>query len=217
MSGSSPATNQVHRTSTDTNWTSSEQNACQSIAIIHPAGAFFRWSLFQVLYMHKTFWRIEQILPDKEHIRRMRNRHRRMRNGQETEMNGLKILYSVGCPLTLSGKVRQPLYRNHPRDLSGLMTKPTKWHVCPAKTQIGLGIRPVWSVFAVCMKKAWALSYPLSAQRRLWADAQADLSLLWVHMPFCWFSHEVAHFSSSLAALRYLVRPILLWSMPALI
>ena len=25
------------------------------------------------------------------------------------------------------------------------MTKPTKWHVCPAKTQISLGIRSVWS------------------------------------------------------------------------
>ena len=30
-------------------------------------------------------------------------------------------------------------------NLSRLMTKPTKWHVCPAKTQISLGIRPVWS------------------------------------------------------------------------
>ena len=29
--------------------------------------------------------------------------------------------------------------------LSRLMTKPTKWHVCPAKTQISLGIRPVLS------------------------------------------------------------------------
>ena len=50
-------------------------------------------------------------------------------------------------------------------------------------------------VFAVHMKKAWVLSYPLSAQRRLWsdwADAQADLSLRWAHMPFCWFCHEVA-------------------------
>ena len=48
-------------------------------------------------------------------------------------------------------------------------------------------------IFAV--KKAWVLSYPLSAQRRLWsdwADAQADLSLRWAHMPFCWFCHEVA-------------------------
>ena len=36
-------------------------------------------------------------------------------------------------------------------------------------------------VFAVRMKKAWVLSYPLSAQRRLWsdwADAQADQSSL---------------------------------------
>ena len=29
--------------------------------------------------------------------------------------------------------------------LSYLMTKPTKWYVRPAKTQINLGIRPVWS------------------------------------------------------------------------
>ena len=29
--------------------------------------------------------------------------------------------------------------------LSRLMTKPTKWHVRPAKTEINLGIRPVWS------------------------------------------------------------------------
>ena len=37
---------------------------------------------------------------------------------------------------------------------------------------------------------SWVLSYPLSAQRRLWSDwtdAQADLSLRWVHMSFCWF------------------------------
>ena len=39
-------------------------------------------------------------------------------------------------------------------------------------------------VFAVRMKKAWVLSYLLSAQRRIWsdwADAQADLSLHWAH------------------------------------
>ena len=28
-------------------------------------------------------------------------------------------------------------------------------------------------------------------------DAQADLSLGWAHMPFCWFCHEAAHLSSS--------------------
>ena len=35
-------------------------------------------------------------------------------------------------------------------------------------------------VFTVRMKKAWVLSYPLSAQWRLWSDwADADLSLRW--------------------------------------
>ena len=45
-------------------------------------------------------------------------------------------------------------------------------------------------VFAVRIKKAWVLSYPLSALRRLysdWADAQADLSLRWVHSHFVGF------------------------------
>ena len=40
------------------------------------------------------------------------------------------------------------------------------------------------------MKKAWVLSYPLSALRRLWSDwvdAQADLSLCWVHTHFVGF------------------------------
>ena len=34
------------------------------------------------------------------------------------------------------------------------------------------------------MKKAWVLSYPLSAERRFWsdwADAQADLNFCWAH------------------------------------
>ena len=68
--------------------------------------------------------------------------------------------------------------------------KTNKMTVRPAKTQISLGIRPVWSVFAVRMKKAWVLSYPLSTQRRLWsdwADAQADLSLCWMHSHFIGF------------------------------
>ena len=85
--------------------------------------------------------------------------------------------------------------------MSRLITKPAKWHVRPAKTQISLGIRPVWSeasaqsdqrhpprlirVFAVRMKKAWVLSYPLSAQRRLlsdFTDVHDDLSGLGAHV-----------------------------------
>ena len=90
-------------------------------------------------------------------------------------------------------------------NLSHLVTKLTKWHVRPAKTQISLGICPIWSesslsqpahppsliiVFDVRMKKAWVLSYSLSAQRRLWSDwvdAQADLSLCWAHSHFVGF------------------------------
>ena len=51
-------------------------------------------------------------------------------------------------------------------------------------------------VFAVHLKKACVLSYPLSAQRRLWSDwanAQADLNLCWATVIFCWFCHEAAH------------------------
>ena len=59
------------------------------------------------------------------------------------------------------------------------------------------------SVFAVRMKKPWALSYPLNAQRRLWsdwADAQADLSLRWAHSHFVgfvmsWLKWDIDSFS----------------------
>ena len=48
--------------------------------------------------------------------------------------------------------------------LSCLMTKPTKWHERPAKTQISLGIRPVWSESS------------LSAWRKL-----GSLAIYWMH------------------------------------
>ena len=81
--------------------------------------------------------------------------------------------------------------------LSRLMTKPIKWHLRPTNLD-QLGHLPSLNrVFAVGMKKAWVLSYPLSAQRRLWsdwADAQVDLSLRCAHMQVCWFCHEEVHF-----------------------
>ena len=45
------------------------------------------------------------------------------------------------------------------RNLSRLLTKPTKWYVRPAKTQISLGIRPVWSVFAVRWMGRWGHNF----------------------------------------------------------
>ena len=63
-------------------------------------------------------------------------------------------------------------------------TKPTKWHVPPAKTRISLGIHPVWSESS--LKKHWALNYLLSTQWRLWSD-WAD-----AHMSVCWFCRAAA-------------------------
>ena len=59
--------------------------------------------------------------------------------------------------------------------------KTNKMSVRPAKTQISLGIR---------MKKAWVLSYPLSANEDWsdWADALlSDQSLFWAHTHFVGF------------------------------
>ena len=78
------------------------------------------------------------------------------------------------------------------------MTKPTKWHVRPAKTQINLGIRPVWSESSLCAQ--WVATNPSflyadSKDWSDWADAQADLSLRWAHMPLCRFCHALALFT----------------------
>ena len=80
--------------------------------------------------------------------------------------------------------------------------KTNKWHVRPAKSQISLGIRPVWSESSLCTQ--WVAKDQSflhadsddSDQTWLWsdwADAQADLRLRWEHMPFCWFCREAAH------------------------
>ena len=67
------------------------------------------------------------------------------------------------------------------------------------------------SVFAVHMKKAWVLSYPLSAQWRLWsdwADAQADQSLQWAHIPFCLMRRFITIISG---AERSSIPPLFRW------
>ena len=73
---------------------------------------------------------------------------------------------------------------------SHLITKSTKWHVRPAKTQISLGIRPVWSESSLCAY--WVAKDPNflhadSEDWSDWADAHADLSLRWAHMLLCCF------------------------------
>ena len=66
--------------------------------------------------------------------------------------------------------------------LSRLMTKPTKWPVRPAKNQISLGIRPVWSESSL---SAWRNLGPLVVH---WAHSEvSDLSFCWGHTHFVGF------------------------------
>ena len=71
------------------------------------------------------------------------------------------------------------------------MTKPTKGPVCQEPGHPASLVR----VLAVRMKKAWVLSYPFNAQRRLRSDyvhAQTGPGLRRAHMPFCWFCRAAA-------------------------
>ena len=73
--------------------------------------------------------------------------------------------------------------------MSHLMTKPTKLHVRPAKTQISLGICPVWSESLLCAQ--WVAKGPsfLHVDRE---HSDQTWSLCWAHMALCWFCHAAA-------------------------
>ena len=76
-----------------------------------------------------------------------------------------------------------------------LMTKPTKWHLRPAKTQISLGMCPVWSESSLSAWSNIGSSATHGVHCEDWsdlADAQADPSLCWAHRSFWWFCHKAA-------------------------
>ena len=99
-------------------------------------------------------------------------------------------------------------------NLSRLMTKPTKWHVRPAKTPISLGIRPVWSESSLSARRKlgslatqWAHSEDSDQTGRMprliWVFAGRTVTLLVLSCrgsykpslgapPHCWFCHEAA-------------------------
>ena len=81
--------------------------------------------------------------------------------------------------------------------MSRLMKKNNKMACTPSEDsdQPGHPPNPI-RVFVARMKKSYVLSYPFSAQRRLWSDwtdAQADLSLRCAHSHFVSFFHEAHH------------------------
>ena len=66
------------------------------------------------------------------------------------------------------------------------MTKPTKWHVYLAKTQISLGIRPVWSDSSLsAWRKLCVLSYPLNRSKN------SDLTGLMPRLIWVFAGHTV--------------------------
>ena len=71
------------------------------------------------------------------------------------------------------------------------LTKPTKWSVRPAKTQISLGIHPVWSESSLpAWRSIGSSATHFGALQRFWSDwtdAQADLGLRWAHSHFVGF------------------------------
>ena len=97
--------------------------------------------------------------------------------------------------------------------MSHLVTKPTKWHVSSAKTQISLGIRPGWSESSL---SAWRKLGSLATH---WAHSEdSDQTgrmprLIWVfawricQMSVCWFCQEVTHIEHAtlLFKLRFMV------------
>ena len=74
--------------------------------------------------------------------------------------------------------------------------KTNKVTVRPAKTQISLGIRPVWSVFTVRMKKPWSLdTHGAHSEDFDQSGRMPRLIGVFADMPFYWFCHDAAHLS----------------------
>ena len=73
-------------------------------------------------------------------------------------------------------------YANRRQYLTRLMTKPTKRHVRPAKTQISLGIRLVWSESSLCAN--WVAKdlsfFPTDSEGSDQTGRMPRLRLIWV-------------------------------------
>ena len=104
----------------------------------------------------------------------------------ESSLSTQVILFVLSC-----GGSYSSWFKSLPRSTSEPRHDNTnKVTVRPAKTQISLGIRPVWSESSLCAQ--WVAKDPSflhadSEDWSEWADAQADLSLRWAHTHFVGF------------------------------
>ena len=87
--------------------------------------------------------------------------------------------------LTLS--YPDPLVSNR-LELNRLMTKRTKWPCAKQR------LRSAWT--------SAQSDQSLRLRSKDSQDAQADLSIRWAHMPFCWFCHEVAQLMKGYKKIR---------------
>ena len=106
----------------------------------------------------------------------------------------------------------------------------TKKMICAPSEDSDQPVHPpsLIRVSVVRLKQNWVLSYPLSAQRRLWsdwADAQADLRLIWVfarhkgqnasssslHMQHIYISLHFLHFAQKAIWNRLAMLTISYW------
>ena len=94
------------------------------------------------------------------------------------------LLHVVHCIITLTNTFIPLLSYQY---LSRLMTKPTKWHVCPTKTQVSLGVCPVWSESSL---SAWRkLGSSATIKRTAKTDQTGQMPrLIWV------FAGRTCHF-----------------------
>ena len=69
--------------------------------------------------------------------------------------------------------------------MSQRMTKPTEWHVCPARTQINQGSHPVRSDCSLCTQ--WL------AKDTVFLHGDSKDSGQTGQMPFCGFCHVLAY------------------------
>ena len=97
--------------------------------------------------------------------------------------------------------------------LSRLMTKTNKMACAPSKDSNQPGHPPsLTRVFAVCMKKIWVLSYPLSTQCRLFFIALYLEDYLMYEQSLCCRVNKPWIFNYPLSAQRRLIRLISLRS-----
>ena len=208
-STSAPASFSLFAAARTTFWTSSSHIAKPSLTspILLPFKSLVSWNFKRTTFLfgyryslqskfhHYLFWKVYWFMPLVDLIFWWRNEHKRMLNPLLwlflpdilSSYGLLNLLHEstvsrTHCRFLVYVVIATGSQQSEPRH-----DKTNNMSVRPAKTQISLGIRPVWSESSLCAH--WVAKDPslLHADREDWADAQADLSLRWAPTHFVGF------------------------------